>query len=141
MYIQVFIVDDHEILREGLKSIINKEPDMEVVGEAESGSVALAKIHEYDFDIIIIDVEMPGLSGADTAKKIVSDYGFKNLGGQQSHQSKWKRSVLEVYQDASVSFDWTPILKEECGKVGIDYFSSPYDFEAIDYLDEFMLAW
>ena len=63
------------------------------------------------------------------------------MGGQQSHQSKWKKSVFEVYQDASVSFDWTPILKEECDKVGIDYFSSPYDFEAIDMLDEYMPAY
>lgn len=76
-----------------------------------------------------------------TAKKIVSDYGFKNLGGQQSHQSKWKKSVFEVYQDASISFGWTPILKEECDKVGIDYFSSPYDIEAIDYLNDFMPAY
>ncbi|MCD6576492.1 MAG: N-acetylneuraminate synthase family protein [Anaerolineaceae bacterium] len=87
-------------------------------------------------------------AGADAAKfqnfsagKIVSDYGFKNLGGQQSHQSKWKKSVFEVYQDASISFDWTPILKEECDKVDIDYFSSPYDFEAIDYLNDFMPAY
>ncbi|NCC97207.1 MAG: N-acetylneuraminate synthase, partial [Synergistales bacterium] len=46
-----------------------------------------------------------------------------------------------VYTDASVSFDWTPILKEECDKVGIDYFSSPYDFEATDKLNEYMLAY
>jgi len=76
-----------------------------------------------------------------TAEKIVSDYGFKHMGGQQSHQSKWKKSVFEVYQDASVSFDWTPILKEECDRVGIEYFSSPYDFEAIDYLDQYMPAY
>ncbi|HUV16727.1 MAG TPA: N-acetylneuraminate synthase family protein [Pelolinea sp.] len=87
-------------------------------------------------------------AGADAAKfqnfqapKIVSDYGFKSLGGQQSHQSKWKKSVFEVYQDASVPFDWTPILKEESDKVGIDYFSSPYDFEAIDNLDGYMPAY
>jgi sialic acid synthase SpsE len=87
-------------------------------------------------------------AGADAAKfqnfsaeKIVSDYGFKHMGGQQSHQSKWKKSVFEVYQDASVSFDWTPILKEECDRVGIEYFSSPYDFEAIDYLDRYMSAY
>jgi sialic acid synthase SpsE len=49
--------------------------------------------------------------------------------------------VLEVYQDASVPLDWTPILKEECDKLGIDYFSSPYDFEAIDMLDKFMPAY
>ena len=75
------------------------------------------------------------------ASKIVSDFGFRSLGGQQSHQSKWKKSVFEVYQDASVPFDWTPILKEECDKVGIDYFSSPYDFEAIDMLDQYMPAY
>jgi len=87
-------------------------------------------------------------AGADAAKfqnfsapKIVSDFGFKSLGGQQSHQSKWKKSVFEVYSDASVSSDWTPILKEECDKVGIDYFSSPYDFEATDMLDAFVPAY
>ena len=87
-------------------------------------------------------------AGADAAKfqnfhaeKIVSDVGFKSLGGQQSHQSKWKKSVFEVYQDASVPDDWTKILKEECDKVGIDYFSSPYDFEAIDLLDPYVPAY
>lgn len=76
-----------------------------------------------------------------TAEKIVSDYGFQHMGGQQSHQSKWRRSVFQVYKDASVSFNWTPVLKEECDKAGIEYLSSPYDFEAIDYLEEFMLAY
>jgi N-acetylneuraminate synthase len=87
-------------------------------------------------------------AGADAAKfqnfsapKIVSDFGFKSLGGQQSHQSKWKKSVFEVYSDASESSDRTPILKEECDKVGIDYFSSPYDFEATDMLDAFVPAY
>ena len=87
-------------------------------------------------------------AGADAAKfqnfqapKIVSDYGFKSLGGQQSHQSKWKKSVFEVYQDASVPFNWTPLLKEECDKVDIDYFSSPYDFEAVDMLEQYMPAY
>lgn len=86
--------------------------------------------------------------GADAAKfqnfqasKIVSDYGFKNLGGQQSHQAKWKKSVFEVYQGASIPFDWSKELKDTCDEVGIDYFSSPYDFEAIDYLDQYMPAY
>ena len=56
-------------------------------------------------------------------------------GGQVSHQATWKKSVFEVYQDASIPFEWTPTLNEECNEVGIDYFSSPYDFEAIDMLD------
>jgi len=87
-------------------------------------------------------------AGADAAKfqnfqaaKIVSDYGFRHLKGGQSHQDNWKQSVFEVYQDASVPFDWTPILKEECDKVGIHYFSSPYDFESIDMLEPHVPAY
>ncbi len=86
-------------------------------------------------------------AGADAAKfqnfrapKIVSDYGFKSLGGQQSHQAAWKKSVFEVYQGASIPFEWTPVLKEECDRVGIDYFSSPYDFDATDMLDPYVPA-
>ena len=93
-------------------------------------------------------VRLAKKAGADAAKfqnfqasKIVSDYGFKNLGGQQSHQAKWKKSVFEVYQGASIPFDWSKELKETCDEVGIDYFSSPYDFEAIDYLDQYMPAY
>jgi N-acetylneuraminate synthase len=72
------------------------------------------------------------------AAKIVSDRGFQSLGGQLSHQSKWKKSVFKVYQDATVPWEWTAILKEECDKCGIDYFSSPYDMEAVDMLDPYV---
>lgn len=75
------------------------------------------------------------------APQIVSDYGFKHLGGQLSHQATWNKSVFEVYQDASLPFEWTPILKTECDQAGIDYFSSPYDFDAIDMLDPYVPAY
>lgn len=84
-------------------------------------------------------------SGADAAKfqnfqanKIVSKIGFDNMKGKLSHQSNWKKSVYEVYEDASISKDWTKILKEECDKVGIDYFTSPYDFESVDLVDPYV---
>jgi N-acetylneuraminate synthase len=57
------------------------------------------------------------------------------LGEQLSHQSQWKKSVVQVYGEASVPWEWTPILKEECEACGIDYFSAPYDLEAVDMLD------
>jgi sialic acid synthase SpsE len=92
-------------------------------------------------------VKLAKQAGADAAKfqnfrapKIVSDYGFRNLGGQLSHQSTWSKSVYQVYEDASISFEWTPKLKELCDEVGIHYFSSPYDFEAVDALDPFVPA-
>lgn len=66
------------------------------------------------------------------ANKIVSKYGFENLKGKFGHQSMWKKSVYDVYKDASVSLDWTPVLKDTCDKAGIDYFTSAYDFESVD---------
>ena len=87
-------------------------------------------------------------AGADAAKfqhfkadQIVSDRGFRSLGGQLSHQATWTKSVVEVYEDASVPTDWTPILKEECDRQGITFFSSPYDPESVDALDPFVPAY
>lgn len=101
--------------------------------------------HDGEFGRAIELIHLAAEAGADAAKfqnftagKIVSDRGFKSLGGQVSHQSKWEKSVFEVYEDASLPQQWTRTLKEECVKVGIDYFSAPYDFEAVDMLDEYM---
>jgi sialic acid synthase SpsE len=87
-------------------------------------------------------------AGADAAKfqnfsasKIVSDYGFRSLGGQVSHQANWTKSVYEVYMGASIPFAWTPELKAVCDEVGIDYFSSPYDFEVVDALNPYVPAY
>jgi len=84
-------------------------------------------------------------AGADAAKfqnfqaeKIVSKTGFDNMKGKLSHQSKWKKSVFEVYEDASISKNWTGILKQECEKAGIEYFTSPYDFESVNLVDPYV---
>ena len=87
-------------------------------------------------------IHLAAEAGADAAKfqnfrapKIVSDLGFRSLGDQKSHQAKWKKSVFQVYADASIPFEWTPELRAVCEAEGIHYFSSPYDFEAVDMLD------
>jgi N-acetylneuraminate synthase len=105
----------------------------------------VAANHDGDLARAKLLIRLAKEAGADGAKfqnfrapKIVSDYGFKNLGGQQSHQSSWKKSVFQVYTEASIPFEWTESLKEECDRVGIDFFSSPYDFEAIDLLDPYV---
>ena len=75
-----------------------------------------------------------------TADTIVSDFGFQSMGGQFSHQKNWKKSVFEVYKDASLNRDWTPVLKQTCEEVGIDFFTSPYSIELVDYVDEYIPA-
>lgn len=108
----------------------------------------IAANHDGSLERAKLLIRLAKEAGADAAKfqnfrapQIVSDYGFKSLGGQLSHQASWKKSVFEVYQDASIPFEWTPILKEECDKVGIHYMSSPYDYDAIDYLDPYVPAY
>ena len=104
--------------------------------------------HDGELERARLLIRLAKEAGADAAKfqnfcapQIVSDYGFKSMGGQFSHQATWKKSVFEVYADASIPFEWTPILKEACDNVGIDYFSSPYDFDAIDMLDPYVPAY
>lgn len=108
----------------------------------------IAANHDGDIGRAKMLIQLAAEAGADAAKfqnfrasKIVSDYGFRSMGEQVSHQAGWKKSVFEVYQDASISFDWTPVLKETCDQVGIHYFSSPYDFDAIDMLDTYVPAY
>jgi len=107
----------------------------------------IAANHDGDLERAKMLIHVAAEAGAEAAKfqnfrapKIVSDYGFKSLGGQLSHQAEWEKSVFEVYDDASIPFEWTPILKEECDRAGIDYFSSPYDDEAIDMLVPYVPA-
>ena len=76
-----------------------------------------------------------------TAETIVSDRGFKDVGSQKSHQAKWPKSAFEVYKDASLNVDWTPILKETCEKAGIDFFTSPYSIELVDAVDPYVPAY
>lgn len=107
----------------------------------------IAANHDGDLERAKILIHLAKEAGADAAKfqnfqapKIVSDYGFRHMGGQVSHQATWKKSVFEVYQAASVSFAWTPVLKDECDAAGIDYFTSPYDYESIEYVDPYVPA-
>ena len=75
------------------------------------------------------------------ASKIVSDYGFKNLGAQVSHQSFWKKSVFEVYQQYECNREWSEELVNTAKEVGIDFMTTPYDEEAIALLDHYLPAY
>jgi len=125
------------------------------IGENEIGFDAplyfiadVAANHDGDINRAYKLIELAKEAGAHAAKfqnfvaeKIVSKGGFDNLKGQLSHQSEWKKSVYETYEDASVSYDWTAKLKEKCNEVGIEYFTSPYDYESVDHVNPFVPAY
>lgn len=69
--IGVFLVDDHEIFRNGLQQLINSEADMEVCGEASSGEDALQQLAFKQPDVIIMDIRMPGMNGLETSTRLL----------------------------------------------------------------------
>jgi len=101
--------------------------------------------HDGSLERARLLIRLAAVAGADAAKfqnfrapAIVSRRGFADLGGQFSHQSRWKKSVYEVYEEAALPWEWTAALRAECDSAGIDYFSTPYDFEAVDMLDPYV---
>ncbi len=69
--IKIFIVDDHEIFRNGLKLVFSKNKEIEIVGEAGSGEEFLEKLIDVDFDVVLMDIKMKTLSGIDTTIKAI----------------------------------------------------------------------
>ena len=68
--IRILVADDHTLVREGLKQILSDLPDMAVTDEASNGKEVLDKINESDFDVVLLDISMPGQNGLDILKQI-----------------------------------------------------------------------
>ena len=69
------------------------------------------------------------------AETLVSDFGFKALGQQGTHQAQWEKSVFDMYEAASVPPDWAYALKQVSDEVGVHFFSTPYSLAAVELLD------
>lgn len=73
MCIRILLVDDHSIIRQGLRVLLEKKPKFEVVGEAENGRVALSMARKLEPDVIVMDINMPDLNGVDAARQILAE--------------------------------------------------------------------
>ena len=71
MAIRVYIVDDHALVRAGMRMILSAEDDIEVVGEAESGEIALPQLRRLKPDVVLCDLHLPGVSGLEVTERIV----------------------------------------------------------------------
>jgi DNA-binding NarL/FixJ family response regulator len=74
MEIKVLIADDHQIVRDGLRSLLEKEPDMKLVGEAEDGRTIVKMLREMTPDVVIMDVAMPNLNGIEATRQITHEF-------------------------------------------------------------------
>jgi DNA-binding NarL/FixJ family response regulator len=70
---KVLIVDDHKMFRDGLKTLINLQKDMMVVGEAANGQEAIARTRELRPDVILMDVKMPVMDGVEATRRILAE--------------------------------------------------------------------
>ncbi len=86
--LRILIVDDHQIIRDGLKGLINAEADMEVVGEAGDGQMAWQQAKELQPDVVVMDVSMPKLNGAKATERLKKDCPETKVLALTAHEDK-----------------------------------------------------
>ncbi|MFN7184282.1 response regulator [Thermomonas haemolytica] len=97
MSIRVFIVDDHALVRTGFRLILGSEPDIEVVGEADSAEQALPQIRKLKPDVVLCDLHLPGLSGLEVTERVVrGDYGSRVIVVSVLEDGPMPRRLLEA---------------------------------------------
>ncbi len=72
MPIRILLADDHAILRRGLRALLEREPDMEVVGEAADGRDTVKAVEDLSPDVVVLDITMPNLNGIEAARQILT---------------------------------------------------------------------
>ena len=108
----------------------------------------IAANHDGDLERAKALIWLAKEAGADVAKfqhftasTIISDLGFSNLNEIQTHQSGWKKSVFDTYDQYHTRRDWTNTLVETCEQADIQFMTTPYDFEAVDMFSTLIPAY
>ena len=102
MAIRILLADDHALLRQGIKRVLNFEDDLEVVGEAEDGQEALARTLMLKPDILLLDINMPGLTGLDVTKQLKQARSRVKIIALTIHDSD--NYVLEMLKNGALGY-------------------------------------
>jgi len=106
MSVKVLLVDDHAIIREGLRSLLEKQPDMEVVADVDDGRRAVELVRELSPDVVIMDVTMPRLGGIEATRQITGESPSVKVIALSIHSKR--RFVADMLQAGAAGY----ILKE-----------------------------
>lgn len=107
----ILLVDDHAIIRQGLRSLLEKQPDLEVVAEAEDGRKAIELVRELLPDIVIMDVTMPSLNGIEATRQICSDFPEVKVIALSIHSNR--RFIGDMLQAGAAGYILKDSLFEE----------------------------
>lgn len=102
MSIRILLADDHKIMREGLRSLLEKQPNMEVIAEAENGQRAVELTRELSPDVVIMDIAMPGLDGIAAARQIIAEDTNAKIVALTMHSDK--RFVLGMLDTGASAY-------------------------------------
>ena len=106
MSIKVLLVDDHAIIREGLRSLLEKQPEMEVIADTDDGRKAVELVRELLPDIVIMDITMPGLNGIEATRQITAEFPDVKVIALSIHSKR--RFVADMLSAGATGY----ILKE-----------------------------
>jgi DNA-binding NarL/FixJ family response regulator len=94
---KILLVDDHKMMRDGLRAVLEREPDMKVVGEAADGHEAVERADALAPDAVVMDISMPGLNGIEATRRIVASHpGMKVLGLSINTDRRYVRAIFEA---------------------------------------------
>ena len=97
MSIRVFLADDHKIIREGIRTLLEKQPDIEVVGEAENGRKTVQLVQKLLPNVVIMDIAMPDLNGIEATRQIIANtLGVKVIALSMHHDRRFVSEMLNV---------------------------------------------
>jgi DNA-binding NarL/FixJ family response regulator len=102
MKIKVLLADDHTLVREGLRSLIAREPDMTIIGEASTGRLAVQLVRERHPDIVVMDVAMPDLNGIEATRQILAKHPEVKVIGLSMHSDR--RYVMEMLKVGAAGY-------------------------------------
>jgi len=106
MSIGVLLVDDHAIIREGLRSLLEKQPDMEVLADTDEGRRAVELVRELSPDVVIMDVTMAGLNGIEATRLITAEFPYVKVIALSIHSQR--RFIADMLSAGATGY----ILKE-----------------------------
>ena len=102
MSIRVLVADDHKIVRDGLRALIEKEEDIELVGEAKDGRAACTLARQLAPDVVVLDIVMPGLNGIEAARRMVAEMPGVKVIALSMHSDR--RFVIEMLRAGAAGY-------------------------------------